>query len=143
MSAGDINSLMNLWKAAAVKHGDDSPFKGHGDLYDTIDATPLGDVRWESFYLSYQGELPQRDVPQWMTVKHDVWFRDPQTVVHNLLANPDFNDEFDYSPFQEYDGDNNHRYQDFMSGNWSWKQAVNFSILYVIFISNIFSGYYF
>jgi hypothetical protein len=40
--------------------------------------------------------------------------------------NADFNGEIDISPFQEYDADNNHRYQNFMSGNWVWKQAVRF-----------------
>jgi hypothetical protein len=127
MSGGDIDTLMSLWKAAMVKHGDDAPFKSHEDLYKTIDATPLGDVPWESFSLSYQGARPPDNVPSWMESGYDVWFRDPRTVVRNLLANPDFNNEFDYAPYQEYDANNEHRYRDFMSGNWSWKQAVNFS----------------
>ena len=58
-----------------------------------------------------------------MTAEFDMWFRDPRSLVHNLLSNPDFDKEFDYSPLQEYDLDGNHRYQDFMSGDWAWKQA--------------------
>jgi hypothetical protein len=60
----------------------------------------------------------------WMTSEYDVWFRDPHSVFRNLLSNPDFNGEFDYAPYQEYDASGNHRFQDLMSGNWAWKQAV-------------------
>lgn len=61
-------------------------------------------------------------VPSWMTSRFHVWYRDPRTIVHNLLSNP----EFDYSPLQEYNSarDRNHRYQKFISGNWARKQVV-------------------
>jgi len=59
-----------------------------------------------------------------MMAQHEVWFWDPLMLVHNMLSNPDFKDEFDYAPFQEYDGPDNHWFQDFMSGNWAWKQCV-------------------
>jgi hypothetical protein len=125
MSGGNIDILLNLWAASLAKHHDEGPFSSHDNLYDTIDATPYGDVPWESFSVQYNGEIPEGDVPAWMTQEFDVWFRDPQTVVKNLLANPDFDNEFDYVPFQEHDMEGAHRFQDFMSGNWAWKQAVN------------------
>ena len=59
-----------------------------------------------------------------MEAKHAIWFRDPHLLIRNILANADFNGEIDISPFQEYDANDNHRYQIFMSGNWAWKQAV-------------------
>jgi Plavaka transposase len=124
-SAGHIDSLLHLWAASLVKHHDDPPFMNHADLYNTIDSTPLGDVPWESFSLKYNGDLPATDVPAWMTSDYDVWFRDPKVLVQNLISNPDFNNEFDYAPLQEYSTDGNHRFQDFMSGNWAWKQAVS------------------
>jgi hypothetical protein len=52
-----------------------------------------------------------------MMAENDIWFRDPLTLVQNVLSNPNFKDEFDYAPFQEYDEDGNHWFQDFMSGN--------------------------
>jgi hypothetical protein len=55
----------------------------------------------------------------------EVWFRDPRSLVRNLLSNPGFDKEFDYAPFQEYDHKGNHQFQDFMSGDWAWKQAVS------------------
>jgi Plavaka transposase len=60
-----------------------------------------------------------------MEAEYDVWFWDPCTLVHNLLPNPDFNSGFDYSPFQEHTSDGVHHFQDFMSGNWAWTQAVS------------------
>jgi hypothetical protein len=45
-----------------------------------------------------------------------------------MVSNPDFDGEFDVAPLQEHDMAGNHRFQNFMSGNWSWKQAVTVSI---------------
>jgi hypothetical protein len=130
MSAGDIDTLLNLWAATLVAHDDTPPFTNHDELYATIDATPLGDVTWDSFTIKYNGDFPADNIPPWMTSNYDVWFRDPRAIVQNLLSNPDFDNEFDYSPLQEFDAENNHRYQDFMSGNWAWKQAVSSPLLH-------------
>jgi len=129
MSAGDIDTLVNLWAASLVAHNDTPPFANHSELYATIDATPLGDVPWESFTLKYNGEIPVENPPPWMVSDYDIWFRDPREIVQNLLSNADFDNEFDYSPLQEFDVDENHRYQDFMSGNWAWKQAVSSALV--------------
>ena len=64
-----------------------------------------------------------------MTDKHEVWFCYPVTLIENLLANPDFKDEFNYTPHQEYAADGLHCFCDFMLGNWSWQQVVSFYIL--------------
>ncbi len=130
-SAGGIDQLLNIWAATLVGTDLEPPFLDHSDLYCTIDSTPLGDIKWESFTLKYQGELPDGDIPPWMETKHEVWFRDPRILVHNLLANADFDHKIDISPFQEYDANDNHRYQNFMSGNWAWKQAVRFYYLFI------------
>jgi hypothetical protein len=125
MSSGDINCLLSLWAASLATHGDEPPFSKATDLYNTIDSTPLGDAPWESFSLQYNGTRPSEGVPPWMDAEYDVWFRDPCTLVHNLLSNPDFKSDFDYAPFQEHTSDGVHRFQEFMSGNWSWNQAVS------------------
>jgi hypothetical protein len=131
MSAGHIDTLLNLWAASLLKHDDEPPFSNHSELYDTIDSTPLGDVPWETFSLKYSGVLPDGEIPAWMTSEYDIWFRDPHTIVRNLLSNPEFDGEFDYAPYQEYDTSGNHRFQDFMSGNWAWKQAVRVILNYI------------
>lgn len=127
-SNGDIDFLLNLWAASLAEHGAKPPFTSHEDVYKTIDSTVLGDVPWESFSLGYDGDLPENNVPKWMTAEHDIWFRNPQSVIRNMLSNPDFKDEFDCTPFQEYDSEDNHRFKDFMSGNWGWKQGVRSTI---------------
>jgi hypothetical protein len=124
MPATQIDILLKLWGATLAEHGDAAPFSDHRDLYATIDSIPFGDAPWESFNVVHTGDKPSRDIPSWMTAKYDVWLRNPRTLLHNLIANPDFDKGFDYVPFREYDQFENHRFQDFMSGNWAWKQAV-------------------
>ncbi|KZP06801.1 hypothetical protein FIBSPDRAFT_763842, partial [Athelia psychrophila] len=122
MSAGDIDKLLKIWGQHAAATGGEAPFQSHKDLYKTIDSTPVGDVPWQSFNLKYNGSrsnLEGVEDPAWMDDTHEVWYRDPRALIQNLLSNPDFNGEFDYIPFQEYDDEGNHRYQDFMSGNWA------------------------
>ncbi|KAF8463973.1 hypothetical protein JB92DRAFT_3086276 [Gautieria morchelliformis] len=123
MSARDINFILSLWAASLAIHNDKPPFTKVTHMYDTIDSTPLGDISWESFSLQYNGEIPADNVPSWMEADYDVWFRDPRILVHNLVSNPDFKFNFDYTPFQECTTDNTHRFRDFMSGNWAWSQA--------------------
>ncbi|KAF8489738.1 hypothetical protein JB92DRAFT_3085234 [Gautieria morchelliformis] len=123
MSAGDINFILSLWAASLAIHNDKPPFSKVRHMYDMIDSTPLGDISWESFSLQYNGEIREDNVPSWMEADYDVWFRDPRILVHNLVSNPDFKFNFDYTPFQERTTDNTHRFRDFMSGNWAWSQA--------------------
>ena len=128
MSAGNIDELMELWAATVAKHDDDAPFVNHRDLYAKIDAINLGhSIPWQSFTVSYDGEIPTQP-PDWMTKTYEVHYRDPRKVIHALLSNPDFKDEFEYAPFQEVD-DGKRRYCDFMLGDWCWKQAVRFHFI--------------
>ena len=134
MSAGDINALLDLWAATLLKHGDKPPFADCRDLYKTIDSTPVGDVKWKSFPVRYTGEKPECDIPSWMDQSYDVWYRDPHEVVHNMLANPNYANEMDYSPYREYATDGDERqWKDFMSSDWAWKQAVRFLNHMVVF----------
>ncbi|KAH9955094.1 hypothetical protein BJV74DRAFT_880179 [Russula compacta] len=38
-------------------------------------------------------------------------------------SNPDFDGEFDYILYKEYDPNNDHRFQNFFSGDWVWEQV--------------------
>jgi hypothetical protein len=132
MSADDIDKILHLWGVTLAVHNDNPPFADHRDLYKTIDATPLGDVTWQSFSLQYNGDKPAGQCPLWMEQSHEVWFRDPYTVVKNMLANPDFKHSIDYTLYHEFEEKGEQRcYKDFMSGDWAWQQAVY-----------IFCGYY-
>ncbi|EIW78819.1 hypothetical protein CONPUDRAFT_60102, partial [Coniophora puteana RWD-64-598 SS2] len=121
--AGEIDELMDLWGATLQEYGAHPPFANHTDLYKTIDAIKAGEVPWESFCMSYKGPMPARDIPPWMTSKYDVWFRDPHTVVKNMLANPDFKDSMVYSPYRDFDTSGSRQWEDMFSGDWVWNQA--------------------
>lgn len=120
MSGGNIDTLMNLWSDS----GATAPFRNHDDLYNRIDASSVGEAPWDDFTLSYNGELPEEH-PEWMTQEYQGWFRDPVQLIRNLVANPDFKDEFDYVPYHEYDAQEKHRFHNFMSGDWAWREAVH------------------
>ncbi len=124
MSAGNIDTIMNLWAAGVATHGDEPPFPNHRDLYQTIDAIPVGGVPWEKFNISYNGVHPASDVPSWMECTYEVFFRDPHQLLLQVLANPTFADDFDYTPIQQFTPDGTRQYENFMSGNWAWQQAV-------------------
>ncbi|KAI0309673.1 hypothetical protein OF83DRAFT_1088904, partial [Amylostereum chailletii] len=48
MSGANIDTLMALW-AATLPEGMEPPFASNKDLLETIDASQLGDVAWQSF----------------------------------------------------------------------------------------------
>lgn len=126
MPATQINNLMDLIKVLLLQNGDVTlkpPFADKKDLYDVIDSTPLGDVSWQSFSVTYQGEKPSDNVPEWMDSSYEVCYRDPRDVIRNMLANPDFDGEIDYVPYRDFDVDGHREWKDFMSGDWAYKQA--------------------
>jgi hypothetical protein len=122
MSAGNINFLMCLWAASMASHEDSPPFFNHQDLYDTIDATPIGGVPWQSATLTYNGPLPEPPLP-WMESEYTIWFRDPRLLFKSMLENREFASSFDYSPYRQYDKEGR-CYEHFMSADWAWKHAV-------------------
>ncbi|KAG1763973.1 hypothetical protein EV702DRAFT_1182667 [Suillus placidus] len=125
--AAQIDHLLDLWAASLIRAGADTSqvlFTDHRDVYRTIDNTPLGDVKWQSFSVKYTGDIPDEGPLPWMTESYDVWFRDPHQVVQNMLANPDYASEVDMRPYREFATETDERqWQDFMSGDWAWNQA--------------------
>lgn len=124
MSAGQIDSLLDLWAASLLKHNDSPPFASHTDLYKTIDSTHLGDTKWDSFQVQYEGRVQAEPAPSWMTAGFEVWYRDPRDVIKTMLGNTDFNGKMDVAPSRHFDKDGNRLYHNFMSADWAWKQAV-------------------
>ena len=145
MSGANIDLLMNIWDKFTEETDDTSPFRDHKDLYSTIDSGSLGDIPWEHFKATYTGDIPRTGtIPTWMTTPHEVWYRSPRKVIHDLLANTDFNGEFDYTPYREYSHDDNkRRWGDFMSGNWAWEQAVRWLISQMSVFPTLFLLIYF
>ncbi|KAI0354066.1 hypothetical protein OH77DRAFT_1482399 [Trametes cingulata] len=126
MSAGNINTLLDLWAASLSSHGEGPPFKNSAALYATIDSTSLGAVKWESFELSYPDRLrPSRpdDVAPWMMARYDVWFRDVRQIAKNILGNPEFKAQIDYGPLRTFTEDGERELRNLMSADWAWSQA--------------------
>jgi hypothetical protein len=117
-----IDEFLDAW---ALNNPDkDPPFADHQDLYNVLDAIGVGDAPWKSFQVSYDGEKPTANAPGWMDEEFEVWHRDPQQVLKQLLENPELGEGFSYTPYRQFEN-HERRWTDFMSGNWSWRQAVN------------------
>ncbi|KAG6825616.1 hypothetical protein H0H92_003051 [Tricholoma furcatifolium] len=121
MSASNIDHLFEIWSLFMSKYDDSSPFTSHDDMYRTIDATRFGDAPWQCFSITYDGDTS--DDAFWKSVEYEVWYRDPDTVISNMLDNPDFDGQFDYVPYVRRDQTGQRTWSDFMSSNYAWKHA--------------------
>ena len=124
-SAAGINVIFHIWAASLAKHEDAAPFTNHRDLYQMIDNISVGSIPWKSHTFEYTGPRPEDNVPKWMKAEYTVWYHDPQKIILNMLNNPDFAKYFNYAPLRQYDVNNDRCYKNFMSGDWSWLQAVS------------------
>ena len=82
-----------------------------------------GDAPWKCFKTSFDEPI-EENAPNWKKQEYDVWYRDPEVVARNMLANSDFAKEFDPAPYVELDAEGGRRRSDFMSGNFAWRQSV-------------------
>jgi hypothetical protein len=124
MSAGKVDKLLEILAALYPERA--PSFADHRDLYERIDGIKQGDIAWDGFSVKYNSALLQSNAPRfpWMDQEFEVWFRNPLLILENQIRNPDFKDEMDYAPQQIY-YKGKHRYQNLMSGNWAWEQAVH------------------
>jgi len=123
VSQGDVDILMQLWASTTVDHC--APFENHQHMLATIDAIKDGDAPWHSFSAKYSGVHPPKNPPDWMVKEYTVFYRDPLTVIRNMISNPTFNGQFDYAPYMEFEDESRQR-SDVMSGDWAWEQAAGF-----------------
>jgi hypothetical protein len=148
MSQGNINKLLELWDQSLANHGGFSPFTSYKHIHETIDAIEEGTLTLDEVYpgrkctylLNVAGDAPwqcfktrpsddmEENAPSWKQQEYEIWFRDPAVVVQNILANPDFDNEFDPAPYVEIDRDGQRRWADFMSANYVWRQCVSLII---------------
>jgi hypothetical protein len=136
MSKARIDQLFQIIAALCLKqsHEDElhePPFSSNTAMEEAIDAISAGDAPWECFVIRYQGERPATNVPMWMDQEFEVWAHNPLCVARIQIANRDFNERWDYAPYQDFvlteiDGkmDLKRTFKDFMSANWAWNQCV-------------------
>ncbi len=123
MSAGNIDDLFDLWAESMENSYDSPPFESHEHVYETIDATHYGDALWKCFTVSYSGEASQ-PCPTWQKDIWEVFYRDPDVVLSQMLGNPDFHGQFDYALYVHLDKGGSQIWSDFMSGNFAFRQSV-------------------
>ncbi|KAI6100515.1 hypothetical protein F5141DRAFT_1009290 [Pisolithus sp. B1] len=125
MPARKIDTLLDIWAASLIGLGGQPLFTNHTDLYCVIDSTRTGDVKWDNFTIQYTGEEQGGEPAPWMSNTYEVWYQDPCEVIHGILVSSEFTDSLDFVPYWEYNTSNDQRcWQDFMSGDWAWEQAV-------------------
>lgn len=143
MSGGHVNKLLDIFSAYLQKYKGRPPFSNCAELYNVIDSTQVGDISWENFGVKYSGEQPDIPFP-WMEDIYDVWMRDPESAVAQIISDPDFAQLMDLIPYREYETATNARcWQDFMSGDWAWEEAVSSSIssMYHLIARNLLGCY--
>ncbi|KAJ7860199.1 hypothetical protein B0H14DRAFT_3084858 [Mycena olivaceomarginata] len=121
MSTKNIHYLLEQWALSLMKHGDLGSFENYQHLYETIDATKLGDAPWQCFQTEPLGT--GEDAPVWARQSYEIWYRDPEVVISNMLDNPDFDGAFDTAPYVHLDSNGKRLWHDFMSANFAWRHS--------------------
>ncbi|KAH9910467.1 uncharacterized protein BXZ73DRAFT_108958 [Epithele typhae] len=104
-------------------HEDYDPFpQSKPDIEDLIDAIPYGEVPWRTLLVRYRGVVGP-DSPSWKRQIFKLHTRDSLRSVETLAGNPEFKDQFDYVPYEEYTGPNCRRVCNLMSGQWAFNKA--------------------
>ena len=56
----------------------------------------------------------------WTQTTYEIWYRNPEIVISNMLANLDFDGQFDVHPYIDLEEHQKRRWSDVMSGNVAW-----------------------
>jgi hypothetical protein len=123
-SAGLIDKALDLWAAAVMGLGGDTPWKSSRELYATIDAIKMSDLRWKTYTIRYRGPLPPGTPPKWMTQTYELCTRDLRQVLHHQLETAEFKDQINLSPYRQFDSNSQRIWSNLMSADWAWAQAV-------------------
>ena len=122
MSEGNIDTLFRIFP------GEQVPFSSHNELHAAIDSLTVRGVPWQFFSIKYKGPDSNdgnMSQPKWMSDAHEISYRDPRLIIHEMLANPDFKDDMDFAPYRVFGKDGSRTYQHMMGGDWAWEQAVS------------------
>jgi hypothetical protein len=125
-SVPNIDDILFIWAAnnIAFHDGADPVFRNADEVYRAIDECSYSDVSWTNVQFRYDGAVDSRTAPRWKSQEYVLHTRDSLKLVENLAGSADFNDYWDYVPFEEYLGDDDRRYSHLMSARWAWKTAV-------------------
>jgi hypothetical protein len=123
-SATHVNAMLRIMAEHQKIHGLNEPiYADYNDMLAHIDAISLGDAPFKEFRLRPRGKITDRS-PSWMRKTYSFYARNTRTVVHNMLANTQFDGHINYRPYIEYDASGKRIWSNLMSGDWAFKQAV-------------------
>ncbi|KAJ8077347.1 hypothetical protein PM082_001777 [Marasmius tenuissimus] len=119
----DVNELLDIWRLdCRTRFGvDAAPLESHRELLSMIDSIKAGDAPWICYETST--ENIENDAPEYKRTKYQVWYRNPDTIISNILSNPDFANEFDAAPYVHLNSEGKRRVSDFMSGNFAFRHS--------------------
>ena len=127
MSSSNITELLEYWSLSAAKDDTSAPYDSCRTLYTTIDAIQYGDAPWQcmsAFGAPLASDDDFEHAASWKTQEYNIWYRDPDVVIRNLLDNPDFASQFDTTPYIATDAQGRQRWKDVMSGHFAWRRSV-------------------
>ncbi|KAF7303363.1 C2H2-type domain-containing protein [Mycena indigotica] len=117
-----ITELLRIWAIDRQRLGAElGPFRDYQEIYDTIDSTLLGDAPWKCLVMDPLTD--DASAPTWARRSYEVWYRDPATIIKNMLDNPAFDGAFDTAPYIHLDADGKRRWHDFMSANFAYRHS--------------------
>jgi len=124
-SAAEIAEGLNLWSATSIKHGSltGAPWKTAKEMYAAVDSIQTGALPFKTYNCHYTGPKPSTP-PRWMEQTYELNTRDVLAVAREQLATPAFKEQFNYSPYQEFNNKGERVWSNLMSGHWAFKQAV-------------------
>ncbi|KDR66445.1 hypothetical protein GALMADRAFT_147875 [Galerina marginata CBS 339.88] len=123
-SEREINKGLDLWLAASLKAGEDTPlpWSSAEEMYRTIDAIQEGDAPFETIRFKYAGPI-RPNPPAWMTETYELCTRNSRTLLHHQLATTDFASTFTPRPYRQFDHSGDRVWSNLMSGDWAWNEA--------------------
>ncbi len=128
--AKSINKGLDLWLAAKLQAGDDTPlpWSSATEMYTTIDSIQEGDAPFETISFKYSGPLSPNP-PRWMTETYELCTRDSHILLHNQLRTSDFKDQVNLRPYHQFNHQGDRVWSNLMSGDWAWTEAVRYTQL--------------
>ncbi|KAJ3791358.1 hypothetical protein GGU11DRAFT_751978 [Lentinula aff. detonsa] len=87
-----------------------------------IDSIQDGSAPWQCLETEIDKNITP-DAPEWQKTSYQVWYRDPDIVISNILSNPQFSSTFDYASYIHIGKDGKRRWSDMMSGNFAYGQS--------------------
>jgi hypothetical protein len=124
LSFSTLNDLLEIWSLLMSEFGASSPLATPTEMHTLIDASTLGDAPWQCLVTKFP-EIANEAVPVWMRTEYEVWYHNPDTVVPQMLSNPDFDGQFDLSPYIDLDEHGTQHWNNVMSGNVAWQHSVS------------------